>query len=231
MENFEEFFINKCLNRPARTDVPSMYAEDDTEDEYKHPQQSDLRCSRASTIRSTRYVSEGFVQYSQPSLNGTYTDERYIPCLIVLRPTQALAGSPSLFHAWLFLLTSFFEFIHVRMPFFLRLSLLFHFFLKASLLTLFVHARQQEDVIPRDFFNFPFFIFKCMFFLLHKKKSSLHGKDYSMVRWNRLIVISQKVFCYDFILFCTHFKDFIFNIIVVDGYSHAFKRVVKGDKF
>lgn len=78
-----------------------MYAEDDTEDErhYQNQQQSDLRCSRASTIRSTRYVSEGFVQYSQPSLNGTYTDERYIPCLIVLRPTQTLAGSSSLFHA------------------------------------------------------------------------------------------------------------------------------------
>ncbi|KAL7023357.1 hypothetical protein ACKWTF_012568 [Chironomus riparius] len=57
--------------RPARTDVPSMYAEDDTEDEYSrhHQQQPDTRCSRASTIRSTRYVSEGFVQYSQPSLN------------------------------------------------------------------------------------------------------------------------------------------------------------------
>ncbi|CRL07814.1 CLUMA_CG020768, isoform A, partial [Clunio marinus] len=54
--------------RPARNDVPSMYAEDDTEDEYtRHP--TDTRCSRASTIRSTRYVSEGFVQYSQPSLN------------------------------------------------------------------------------------------------------------------------------------------------------------------
>ncbi|XP_049532118.1 hemicentin-2 isoform X2 [Anopheles darlingi] len=55
--------------RPARTDVPSMYAEDDVfEDEYQR--QQDVRCSRASsTIRSSRYVSEGFVQYSQPSLN------------------------------------------------------------------------------------------------------------------------------------------------------------------
>ncbi|CAO1422538.1 unnamed protein product [Diamesa serratosioi] len=53
--------------RPARTDVPSMYAEDDTlEDEFTR---QPTRCSRASTIRSTRYVSEGFVQYSQPSLN------------------------------------------------------------------------------------------------------------------------------------------------------------------
>lgn len=100
---FFYFYTNSHKIRPARTDVPSMYAEDDTEDEYSRhhhpPQQSDLRCSRASTIRSTRYVSEGFVQYSQPSLNGTYTDERYIPCLIVLRPPQALADSPSLFHA------------------------------------------------------------------------------------------------------------------------------------
>uniref|UniRef100_A0A182Q665 Fibronectin type-III domain-containing protein n=1 Tax=Anopheles farauti TaxID=69004 RepID=A0A182Q665_9DIPT len=56
--------------RPARTDVPSMYAEDDVfDDEYQR--QLDVRCSRASsTIRSSRYVSEGFVQYSQPSLNG-----------------------------------------------------------------------------------------------------------------------------------------------------------------
>lgn len=80
-----------------------MYAEDDTEDEFSrhHPQQqqpTDTRCSRASTIRSTRYVSEGFVQYSQPSLNGTYDhddEKRYIPCLVVLRPAQSLA----LFHA------------------------------------------------------------------------------------------------------------------------------------
>ena len=50
-----------------------MYAEDDTtEDEYTRTT-TDNRCSRASTIRSsTRYVSDGFVQYSQPSINGTY---------------------------------------------------------------------------------------------------------------------------------------------------------------
>lgn len=117
-----------------------MYAEDDTEDErhyQQQQQQSDVRCSRASTIRSTRYVSEGFVQYSQPSLNGTtYTDERYIPCLIVLRPTQTLAGSSSLFHAWLFLLTSFFEFIHVWMPIFF-LSFLFFSFPFKSLFCMF----------------------------------------------------------------------------------------------
>lgn len=118
----------QIIYRPARTDVPSMYAEDDTEDEYArhHPQQPDTRCSRASTIRSTRYVSEGFVQYSQPSLNGTYEDEkRYIPCLVVLRPTQSLA----LFHAWLYLLTTFFKILHVWMPFSLSFfrSLLFYF--------------------------------------------------------------------------------------------------------
>ncbi|XP_065081629.1 neural cell adhesion molecule 2 isoform X2 [Ochlerotatus camptorhynchus] len=56
--------------RPARTDVPSMYAEDDVfEDEFQR-QPGDPRCSRASsTLRSSRYISEGFVQYSQPSLN------------------------------------------------------------------------------------------------------------------------------------------------------------------
>ncbi|XP_055618314.1 hemicentin-2 isoform X2 [Toxorhynchites rutilus septentrionalis] len=57
--------------RPARTDVPSMYAEDDVfEDDFQR-QAGDPRCSRASsTLRSSRYISEGFVQYSQPSLNA-----------------------------------------------------------------------------------------------------------------------------------------------------------------
>lgn len=46
-----------------------MYAEDDGfDDEFTRP--ADI--NRASAIRSSsRYVSEGFVQYSQPSLNGT----------------------------------------------------------------------------------------------------------------------------------------------------------------
>ncbi|XP_055585522.1 uncharacterized protein LOC129738363 [Uranotaenia lowii] len=79
--------------RPARTDVPSMYAEDDVfDDEYqRHPggpgggpggaNSNDPRCSRASsTLRSSRYISEGFVQYSQPSLND--------PDLILPRGTE-----------------------------------------------------------------------------------------------------------------------------------------------
>ncbi|KAG4079950.1 hypothetical protein HA402_006262 [Bradysia odoriphaga] len=54
--------------RPARTDVPSMYAEDDGfNDEFT----ADIRCTRTLGTRSSRYTSEGFVQYSQPSLNGT----------------------------------------------------------------------------------------------------------------------------------------------------------------
>ncbi|XP_062703212.1 uncharacterized protein LOC109406630 isoform X3 [Aedes albopictus] len=61
--------------RPARTDVPSMYAEDDVfEDDFQR-QPGDPRCSRASsTLRSSRYISEGFVQYSQPSLNVYIAD-------------------------------------------------------------------------------------------------------------------------------------------------------------
>lgn len=71
IKKYKKTLTNKYVYkyRPARTDVPSMYAEDDTlEDEFTR---QPTRCSRASTIRSTRYVSEGFVQYSQPSLNGT----------------------------------------------------------------------------------------------------------------------------------------------------------------
>ncbi|XP_058811961.1 uncharacterized protein LOC131676713 isoform X3 [Topomyia yanbarensis] len=62
--------------RPARTDVPSMYAEDDVfEDEFQQRHPGDTRCSRASsTLRSSRYISEGFVQYSQPSLNVYIAD-------------------------------------------------------------------------------------------------------------------------------------------------------------
>lgn len=83
--------------RPARTDVPSMYAEDDVfEDEFQqggrgghHPSSGtgtvDPRCSRASsTLRSSRYISEGFVQYSQPSLNVYIAD----PDLILPRGTD-----------------------------------------------------------------------------------------------------------------------------------------------
>lgn len=60
-----------CLfYRPARTDVPSMYAEDDGFSD-EQTRSADIRCSRASATRLNRYTSEGFVQYSQPSLNGT----------------------------------------------------------------------------------------------------------------------------------------------------------------
>lgn len=68
-------FVYICLCRPARTDVPSMYAEDDGfSDEFTRS--ADIRSSRAlgarSSSRYTTTTSEGYVQYSQPSLNGTY---------------------------------------------------------------------------------------------------------------------------------------------------------------
>jgi hypothetical protein len=50
-----------------------MYAEDDCYDEeYQRSTAStaDMRCSHATALRSSRYGSEGIVQYSQPSLNG-----------------------------------------------------------------------------------------------------------------------------------------------------------------
>lgn len=62
-------FITLYL-RPARTDVPSMYAEDDGFDE-QFTRSADIRISRTTAPRNSRYISEGFVQYSQPSLNGT----------------------------------------------------------------------------------------------------------------------------------------------------------------
>lgn len=61
--------MNDC--RPARTDVPSMYAEEDAFEE-EFTRSADIRQSRASLGRGSRYYTEGFVQYSQPSLNGTY---------------------------------------------------------------------------------------------------------------------------------------------------------------
>lgn len=64
--------VSLCVpRRPVRTDVPSMYAEDDAfEEEFARA--ADIRQSRASLTRGSRYYTEGFVQYSQPSLNGTY---------------------------------------------------------------------------------------------------------------------------------------------------------------
>ncbi|XP_055373639.1 B-cell receptor CD22 [Condylostylus longicornis] len=59
--------------RPARTDVPSMYIEEDGFNEEEMVQRpADIRQSHTTAVqgpRSSRYVSEGFVQYSQPSLN------------------------------------------------------------------------------------------------------------------------------------------------------------------
>lgn len=63
--------------RPARTDVPSMYAEDDAFEE-EFTRSADIRQSRASLTRGSRYYTEGFVQYSQPSLNGSYQPARFI---------------------------------------------------------------------------------------------------------------------------------------------------------
>lgn len=70
LNNNDSIRLCAHVNRPARTDVPSMYAEDDGfEEEYTRA--ADIRQSRASLNRGSRYVTEGFVQYSQPSLNGT----------------------------------------------------------------------------------------------------------------------------------------------------------------
>ncbi|CAD7085072.1 unnamed protein product [Hermetia illucens] len=57
--------------RPARKDVPSMYIEEDGFNDEDLGRPAEIRHhSRASTgPRNTRYVSEGFVQYSQPSLS------------------------------------------------------------------------------------------------------------------------------------------------------------------
>lgn len=49
-----------------------MYAEDDGFEDQHFTRAADIRQSRSSTTRcNSRYISEGFVQYSQPSLNGT----------------------------------------------------------------------------------------------------------------------------------------------------------------
>lgn len=52
--------------------MPSMYAEDDAFEDEQFTRSADIRQSRASLSRGSRYYTEGFVQYSQPSLNGTY---------------------------------------------------------------------------------------------------------------------------------------------------------------
>lgn len=55
-----------------------MYAEEDVLEEQFN-RSADIRHSRASTIRNSRYISEGFIQYSQPSLNG----ESCVECFYV----------------------------------------------------------------------------------------------------------------------------------------------------
>lgn len=58
--------------RPTR--MPSMYAEEDSlGDEFGRC--ADIRCTRTlgghtHSNSSTRFISDGFVQYSQPSING-----------------------------------------------------------------------------------------------------------------------------------------------------------------
>lgn len=51
-----------------------MYIEEDELNEENLPRPAEIRHSRAAGPRSSTsshcYVSEGFVQYSQPSLNG-----------------------------------------------------------------------------------------------------------------------------------------------------------------
>lgn len=69
-------------HRPARTDVPSMYAEEDAFEE-EFTRSADIRQSRASLSRGSRYYTEGFVQYSQPSLNGTYPPFTSVDLLVL----------------------------------------------------------------------------------------------------------------------------------------------------
>ncbi|XP_055908823.1 hemicentin-1 isoform X2 [Eupeodes corollae] len=71
--------------RPARTDVPSMYIEEDEFNDEENPRPADIRHSRVVGPRSSNsshhYVSEGFIQYPQPSLNVYIAD----PDLILSR--------------------------------------------------------------------------------------------------------------------------------------------------
>ncbi|XP_055853448.1 hemicentin-1 isoform X2 [Episyrphus balteatus] len=72
--------------RPARTDVPSMYIEEDEFNDEENPRPADIRHSRVvgprSSTSSHHYVSEGFIQYPQPSLNAVYIAD---PDLILSR--------------------------------------------------------------------------------------------------------------------------------------------------
>lgn len=63
------------------------------------------------------------------------------------------------------------------------------------------------------FINFLFSITKCMFSIEQKKNPhcmDVNGKDYSMVRRNRLIVVTQKSFV---MIFFLHSKDFLSAIV------------------
>ncbi|XP_017468620.1 PREDICTED: uncharacterized protein LOC108360721 [Rhagoletis zephyria] len=70
--------------RPARNDVPSMYIEEDAlndEEVLAGTRSADIRaarvlpstlgprCSASTTSSQHHYISEGFIQYAQPSLN------------------------------------------------------------------------------------------------------------------------------------------------------------------
>ncbi|XP_055324550.1 B-cell receptor CD22 [Sitodiplosis mosellana] len=57
------------MKRLKPTRMPSMYAEEDGLDDFGRC--ADVRCTRAMSGQSTsHFISEGFVQYSQPSFNG-----------------------------------------------------------------------------------------------------------------------------------------------------------------
>ncbi|CAD6993850.1 unnamed protein product [Ceratitis capitata] len=72
---------------PARNDVPSMYIEEDAlndEEALAGTRSADIRaarvlpstlgprCSASTTSSQHHYISEGFIQYAQPSLNGDH---------------------------------------------------------------------------------------------------------------------------------------------------------------
>ncbi|KNC31551.1 hypothetical protein FF38_12773 [Lucilia cuprina] len=76
--------MTRCT--PARNDVPSMYIEEDELNDEEAamggaraaeirtrvaPHSMGPRCSTSTSSSQHHYISEGFIQYAQPSLNGT----------------------------------------------------------------------------------------------------------------------------------------------------------------
>lgn len=64
-------FSNADLHLCRPTGMPSMYAEEDGISE-ECGRCADIRCTRpiGGHSSTTRFISDGFVQFSQPSING-----------------------------------------------------------------------------------------------------------------------------------------------------------------